>query len=109
MINRGDKKLAVHGNKSGFIFVYDRSNAKVENVWPLVKNINFVKGIDPKTGDLIGRRDFVAGKADTTLCPAIPGGISWNSGAYSPKTGPVYKIRPAWWIGVTQHKTTATL
>jgi len=92
MINRGDKKLVVHPNKGGFVFVYDRSNAKIENVWPLVKNINFVKSIDPKTGELIGRRDFVAGKAETPLCPAIMGGISWNSGAYSPKTQLYYKI-----------------
>ena len=50
MIDRGGKKLVVHANKSGYIFVYDRTNAKVENVWPLVKNINFVKSIDPKIG-----------------------------------------------------------
>src|SRR5258708_17989582 len=109
MINRGDKKLAVHGNKSGFIFVYDRSNAKVENVWPLVKNINFVKGIDPKPGDLMGRGDFVGGKADTTWGPATAGGISWNSGAYSPKTGLFYRIGQEWCMEITVQKTTPIL
>src|SRR6267378_3139730 len=91
-IDRGGQKLMVHPNKGGFIFVYDRANGKVQNVWQLTKNINFVKGIDPKTGELIGRRDLSLGKADTPLCPAIAGGISWNSGAYSPKTGLYYKI-----------------
>src|SRR3982074_836670 len=109
MINRGDKKLVVHANKSGFVFVYDRSNAKIENVWPLVKNINFVKDIDPKTGELVGRRDFVAGKAETPLCPAIMGGISWNSGAYSPKTGLYYKIGQEWCMALTVLKTTPIL
>src|SRR6266481_6818417 len=109
MINRGDKKLVVHPNKSGFVFVYDRSNAKVENVWPLVKNINFVKSIDPKTGELIGRRDYVAGKADSPLCPAIAGGISWNSGAYSPKTQLYYKIGQEWCMDLTVEKTTPIL
>ena len=109
MINRADKKLVVHANKSGFVFVYDRSNAKVENVWPLVKNINFVKGIDPKTGELIGRRDLNLGKAETPLCPAIAGGISWNSGAYSPKTGLYYKIGQEWCMELTVLKTTPIL
>jgi PQQ-dependent dehydrogenase (methanol/ethanol family) len=109
MIDRGGKKLVVHANKSGYVFVYDRSNAKIENVWALVKNINFVKGIDPKTGELIGRRDLVAGKADTPLCPAIAGGISWNSGAYSPKTGLYYRIGQEWCMELTVEKTTPIL
>src|SRR5260370_25462514 len=64
MINRGDKKLVVHPNKSSFVFVYDRSNAKIENVWQLVKNINFVKSIHPKKGEMIGLRYIVAETAD---------------------------------------------
>ena len=35
-----------------------------------MQNYNFVKGIDPKTGELIGRRDFTAGKQTE---PALPG------------------------------------
>ena len=35
---------------------------KVENVYPIVNNINFVKKINPQTGELVGRRDFSAGK-----------------------------------------------
>jgi PQQ-dependent dehydrogenase (methanol/ethanol family) len=109
MLDRGGQKLAVHPNKGGFVFVYDRTNGKVQNVWPLVKNINFVKGIDPKTGDLIGRRDLSLGKADSPLCPAIAGGISWNSGAYSPKTGLYYKIGQEWCMDLTVEKTTPIL
>src|ERR1700674_1663144 len=109
MIDRDGKKLVVHANKSGYVFVYDRSNAKIENVWPLVKNINFVKSIDPKTGELIGRRDLNLGKAETPLCPAIAGGISWNSGAYSPKTGLYYKIGQEWCMELTVLKTTPIL
>ena len=69
MLDRGGKKLVVHANKSGYVFVYDRSNAKVENVWPLVKNINFVKSIDPKTGELIGRRDLVGRQGGPAIVP----------------------------------------
>jgi alcohol dehydrogenase (cytochrome c) len=108
-IDRGGQKLMVHPNKGGFIFVYDRNNGKIANVWQLVKNINFVKGIDPKTGELIGRRDLSLGKADSPLCPAISGGISWNSGAYSPKTGLYYKIGQEWCMDVTVTRTTPIL
>ena len=109
MLDRGGKKLVVHANKSGYVFVYDRSNAKVENVWPLVKNINFVKNIDPKTGELIGRRDLAEGKVDPPLCPAIAGGISWNSGADSPKNGLFYRIGQEWCMELTVEKTTPIL
>ena len=61
-IDRDGKKYYVHANKGGFIFVYNRADAKIENVYPLIKNFNFVKGIDPKTGELIGRRDMTEGK-----------------------------------------------
>ncbi len=105
-IDRDGKKYMVHANKSGFIFVYDRADAKIENVWPLVKNYNFVKGIDPKTGELIGRRDFTEGKQDGVLCPHISGGVSWNSGSYSPKTGMYYKIGQEWCMTLTVVKTT---
>ena len=105
-IDRGGKQLMVHPNKSGYIFVYDRADAKVENVWPIMKNSNFVKGIDPHTGELVGRRDFSAGEQSEPVCPAIAGGVSWNSGAYSPKTGLYYKIGNEWCITLTVKKTT---
>jgi alcohol dehydrogenase (cytochrome c) len=106
MLDRDGKQYVVHPNKSGFIFVYDRANAKVENVWPLVKNINFVKTIDPKTGELIGRRDFQAGKVAEPLCPFIGGGVSWNSGSYSPATGMYYKTGQEWCMTLEVVKTT---
>lgn len=106
MIDRDGKQLVVHPNKGGFVFVYDRKDAKIENVWRLIDNINFVKDIDPKTGELIGRRDLNEGKVEGVLCPAIDGGISWNTGAYSPKTGLYYKIGNEWCISLEVVKTT---
>jgi len=105
-IDRDGKQLMMHPNKSGYIFVYDRADGKVENVWPIMKNSNFVKSIDPHTGELIGRRDFSAGPQQDPLCPAIAGGVSWNSGAYSPKTGLYYKIANEWCITLDVKKTT---
>jgi PQQ-dependent dehydrogenase (methanol/ethanol family) len=103
-IDRGGHKYYVHPNKGGFIFVYDRADAKVENVYKIVDNINFVKDIT-KTGELVGRRDMTAGP-QKGLCPAIDGGVSWNSGTYNPKTGLYYKIGNEWCMDLTVQKTT---
>jgi glucose dehydrogenase len=64
---------------------------KIENVWHLGKTSNFVDGVDPKTGQLIGRHDVHIG-ANKNVCPAIDGAISWNAGSYSPDTGLYYKV-----------------
>jgi alcohol dehydrogenase (cytochrome c) len=106
-IDRDGKKYMVHPNKGGFVFVYDRADAKIENVWPIAHAINYVKTIDPKTGELIGRRDFSAGKVTgEPLCPHISGGVSWNSGAYNPGTGLYYKLGQEWCMNLEVQKTT---
>ena len=80
------KPLLVHLNKSGFVFVMDKTNGELHNVWPLIDSYNFAKGIDPKTGEIIGRVDPEPGKK-TLVCPSLQGARSWNHSAYSPKTG----------------------
>jgi len=105
MLDRDGQKLMVHPNKSGYIFVYDRS-AALKNVWRITENSNFVKNIDPKTGELIGRRDFSAGKVDEPLCPHISGGVSFNAGSYNPKTGLYYKLGQEWCMTLDVMKTT---
>jgi PQQ-dependent dehydrogenase (methanol/ethanol family) len=86
ILDRDGKKLLVHQNKSGFVFVLDRTNGKVQNVWPMTHTYNFVKSIDPKTGELIGRNPPREVGKPTFICPWIAGGRSWNSGSYNPKT-----------------------
>jgi PQQ-dependent dehydrogenase (methanol/ethanol family) len=102
-IERNGKKYVVHPNKGGFVFVYDRSG-KVQNVYKGVDNINFVKDIDPKTGELIGRRDLSEGD-HKNLCPGISGGYSWPSGTYDPKTGLFYRVGFEWCEDLTVVKT----
>ena len=88
LLDRDGKKLVVHQNKSGFVFVYHRESGKIENVWNMVENFNWVEGINPKTGELIGRNPPNAGdNQDMVSCPWIAGGRSWHSGSYSPRTG----------------------
>ncbi len=95
MLDRDGKNYVVHPNKGGYVYVYNRDvsgeKLKIENVWHLGKTSNFVKDVDPKTGELIGRRELKEGM-NKALCPAIDGAISWNSGSYNPDTGLYYKI-----------------
>lgn len=85
IINRDGKDLIVHLNKSGFVFVMEKDGGKLDNVWPLSQTYNFVKTIDPKSGELIGRQTLEAGK-ESLICPYLLGTRSWNPGSYNPKT-----------------------
>jgi alcohol dehydrogenase (cytochrome c) len=106
LINRDGKKLLVHQNKSGFVFVYDRANGEVHNVWPMIDTYNFVKTIDPKTGQLIGRNPPREPGKPHFICPWIAGGRSWNAGSYNPKTGLWYNTASEVCEDVTVEKQT---
>ncbi|MDF2181949.1 PQQ-binding-like beta-propeller repeat protein [Neptuniibacter sp. CAU 1671] len=85
-LKHNGKDVLVHLNKSGFVFVVDKKDGAIENVWPLAQNINFVDGINPKTGELGKRLPMPVGE-ETTICPYLLGARSWNHGAYNPNTG----------------------
>lgn len=67
-LKHNGKGVLVHLNKGGFVFVMDKTNGNLVNTWPLNDNINWVKNIDPKTGELIGRVDPKMGER-VTFCP----------------------------------------
>jgi len=99
MIDRDGKHYAVHPNKGGYVYVYNRDPAnvplKIENVWHLGETSNFVTGVDPHTGQLQGRRDVTIGE-NKNVCPAVDGAITWSNGSYSPDTGLYYKAAQEW-------------
>lgn len=86
VIDKNGKQYIVHLNKGGFVYVMNKSDGKLDNVWPLSESYNWVKKIDPKTGKLIGEKHLIAGKKNL-LCPYLLGTRSWNPGAFNPKTG----------------------
>src|SRR5947207_2795761 len=53
LLERDGKKLLVHANKGGPVFVLDRTNGKVQNADMGNRVFNFIKGVDAKTGKLI--------------------------------------------------------
>lgn len=103
LFEREGKRYALHPNKNGFVYVYERdfgsrANAQLlplANVWRLNKYNNFVHAIDAKTGALIGRRDLPIGK-HVNMCPSGDGAIGDGAGALSPRTGMYYKVAREW-------------
>lgn len=85
MFEKDGRELMMHLNKGGFVFVYDRKTGAIQDVWQFAEEMNWVKRIDRKTGELIDRNNPQVGKKDV-FCPSALGARSWNSGAYSPKT-----------------------
>ncbi|MBK7662025.1 MAG: PQQ-binding-like beta-propeller repeat protein [Sterolibacteriaceae bacterium] len=79
------KQVLVHLNKSGFVFVMDKDNGNLKNVWQYAENMNWTKGIDPKTGAISEMVRPEVGK-QKLFCPNLLGARSWNHGAYNPKT-----------------------
>ena len=93
-INGAQRKVIVNPNKSGYVWVLDRTNGEFLGAWTLVENSNWIERIDDD-GNLIGRNEPPVGKP-TLICPAIGGGRSWNHGAYSPETGWFYSTGLEW-------------
>ncbi len=99
------KKLAGHADRNGFFYVLDRTNGKLVNAFPFVKQIDWAKGIDLKTGRPIetGVRPgdptkSADGKKGETVfvAPSFLGGKNWMPMAYSPDTNLFYVPANEW-------------
>ena len=93
-VKGAQRKVIVNPNKSGYVWVLDRTNGEFLGAWPLVENSNWIERIDDN-GNLVGRNEPPVG-TPTLICPAIGGGRSWNHGAYSPETGWFYSTGLEW-------------
>lgn len=93
------RKLLLNINKGGVAFVNDRVTGEFITGYPIVKHINWIKGVDAK-GNLVGRNEPPEGQP-TLICPAIGGGRQWNQAAYVPATGAVFTTALEWCQEVT--------
>ena len=82
------RKLLVHMNKSGLTFVLDRATGEFLGVFSVPEVQNWITGVT-EDGKLVGRREPEPGKP-LNYCPSVAGAKSWNSMAYSPRTGFIY-------------------
>ncbi|MEO5926965.1 MAG: PQQ-dependent dehydrogenase, methanol/ethanol family [Bryobacteraceae bacterium] len=82
------RKILVHMNKSGLTFVLDRVTGEYLSAFMVPELYNWITGIT-EDGKLVGRNEPVLGQTKS-FCPATAGAKSWNSMAYSPRTGYLY-------------------
>jgi alcohol dehydrogenase (cytochrome c) len=82
------RKILVHMNKSGLTFVLDRETGEFLGVFSVPEVRNWITGVT-EDGRLVGRNEPKPGKTET-FCPSVYGAKSWNSMAYSPRTGFLY-------------------
>ena len=90
-INGQIRKVLVHPERNGYVYVLDRTTGEVLSATPFV-HITTTRGVDLKTGRPLEvhekRPRFNTVVHD--ICPAAPGGKDWQPSAYSPKTGWLY-------------------
>ena len=101
-VNGKTRKLLLNINKGGYTFVVDRTNGEFVSAWPVVENINWIKGCQ-RQGQARGTQRAAVGDA-SLICPSIGGGRQWNQGAYSAKSGWFYTAGIEWCQEVTVHK-----
>ncbi len=82
------RQVLVHMNKSGLTSVLDRVTGEFLGAFSVPEVRNWISGVT-EDGDLVGRNEPQLGKT-TTICPSAAGAKSWNSMAYSPRTGYLY-------------------
>jgi PQQ-dependent dehydrogenase (methanol/ethanol family) len=87
----GVRKVLVHPDRNGYVYVIDRVSGEVLSATPFVP-ITTSTGVDLTTGSLLYAREKQqhTGLVVRDICPASPGGKDWQPSAYSPRTGLVY-------------------
>jgi lanthanide-dependent methanol dehydrogenase len=85
------RKLLVHPDRNGYVYVMDRTNGQVLAADPFV-HITTTLGVDLKSGRLKynPEKDPHVGKVVRDICPGSPGGKDWQPSAWSPRTGLLY-------------------
>jgi alcohol dehydrogenase (cytochrome c) len=82
------REVVMQANKTGYVWMLDRTNGEFLKAWQFAKHINWVSGIT-ENGALVGRREPQLGSS-TLVCPSAVGAKNWNQGAFSPRTGWLY-------------------
>jgi len=93
-INGEPRKVLGHFGRNGFYYTLDRTNGSFINAAQYVKNLNWTKGIDPKTGKPVEydpskkvQQYAVAtnrGSGELDVCPDLQGAVSFFPTAWNP-------------------------
>jgi alcohol dehydrogenase (cytochrome c) len=102
MVDGQQRKLVTHSARNGFTYTMDRGNGSMVAVKPYMDNVNWTKGIDPKTGkpvDYDPNKDIqiYAGVGNLTpgaplkrVCPSQAGGNNYFPTSYNQRTKLIY-------------------
>jgi PQQ-dependent dehydrogenase (methanol/ethanol family) len=90
-INGQSKKVIVHPDRNGYMYVLDRSTGQVYSASPF-GYVNTSTGVDLKTGLLqyVAEKKPGFGSVTRNICPTAPGAKDWQPMAFSPRTGLLY-------------------
>jgi PQQ-dependent dehydrogenase (methanol/ethanol family) len=85
------RKVLLHPERNGHLYVLDRTTGEVLSADPFV-HVTTSFGVDPANGALRYNPDKEprAGKVIHDICPASPGGKDWQPSAWSPRTRLLY-------------------
>jgi lanthanide-dependent methanol dehydrogenase len=90
-INGQVRKVLVHPERNGYMYVLDRATGEVLSAAPFV-HITSSTGVDLKTGRLIPvkEKETGVGRVVRDICPSAPGAKDWQPASFSPQTGLLY-------------------
>ena len=85
------RKLLLHADRNGYVYVMDRSTGQVLSATPFV-HVTTSTGVDLQTGALRYNpaKDPRGGEPTRGICPGSPGGKDWQPAAWSPRTRLLY-------------------
>ncbi|HEV7915314.1 MAG TPA: methanol/ethanol family PQQ-dependent dehydrogenase [Albitalea sp.] len=85
------RKVLLHPDRNGYLYVVDRRTGQVLSADPYVA-ITTSHGVDLPTGRLKvnPKTEPRAGEVVRDICPASPGGKDWQPSAWSPRTRLLY-------------------
>jgi PQQ-dependent dehydrogenase (methanol/ethanol family) len=81
-----DRKLLLHANRNGFLYVLDRTNGKPLLATKMVDKLTWASGINQQTWtpELLPANE--TSEQPTLTCPPVRGATNWYSTAYNPST-----------------------
>jgi alcohol dehydrogenase (cytochrome c) len=85
------RKVLVHVDRNGFVYVMDRMTGKIVSAEPFVP-VNVIERIDLQTGKPVHvkAKHPTEGKMVEDICPSASGGKDWQPTAWSPQTQLLY-------------------
>ena len=83
------RKLMIHANRNGFLYVLDRINGDFLFAKPFVKKMDWASHID-KNGTPVLLPDYAPSDEGHLKCPAVRGATNWYSTSYNPGTDLYY-------------------